>query len=148
MSNSFFLKKCEKKDLDRVAQLERELFDSPYSISSLTEELSNPSSFFVSVFTNTNILAAYLIVRFIADECEILKIAVDNSIQRSGAGRKLIEHLLEKCREGHTSNIFLEVSIENEKAINFYCTMGFERVGLRKNYYHSSDALIMKKRIH
>ena len=31
--------------------------------------------------------------------------------------------------------IFLEVSVENTKAINFYLKNGFKKIGIRKAYY-------------
>ena len=44
-------------------------------------------------------------------------------------------------------NIFLEVSLSNSKALNFYKSLGFKKISIRKNYYSSvknqNDALIL-----
>ena len=42
-------------------------------------------------------------------------------------------------------NITLEVSKNNNVAINLYIKLGFKIVAIRKNYYKDSDAFLMLK---
>ena len=49
-------------------------------------------------------------------------------------------------------SIFLEVRVSNEPAIRLYEKLGYEQVGLRKDYYPLTsggreDAIVMKKRL-
>ena len=51
----------------------------------------------------------------------------------------MISHLIKKCIERKTSNLFLEVRRSNKNAILLYEKKGFNEVGIRPNYYKTSD---------
>ena len=54
------------------------------------------------------------------------------SCQRKNYG-SLIVNKLKKLKD--IRKIFLEVSVENTPAINFYLKNGFKKIGIRKAYY-------------
>ena len=64
----------------------------------------------------------------IKDEAEIIKIGIDKFYQRKNYGSQIIS---EMKRIG-IKKIFLEVSIENVEAINFYLKNGFYKIGNKK----------------
>ena len=98
--------------------------------------LSNPKSL------------GYLKARVIRDEIEIISILIDKKSRKIGIGKSLLNKLLNIAFEKKIQNIFLEVSVENEIAINLYKKFNFIKVGKRKNYYLQNgryiDANIMK----
>tara|TARA_B100002052_G_scaffold250482_1_gene238158 strand:- start:222 stop:662 length:441 start_codon:yes stop_codon:yes gene_type:complete len=90
----------------------------------------------------------YLKARVTKDEIEIISILIDKKFRKIGIGKSLLNKLLSIALKKKIKNIFLEVSVENQKAINLYKKFNFIKVGKRENYYlqHGKyiDADIMK----
>ena len=82
------------------------------------------------------------------DEIEIISIIIDKKFRKVGIGKSLLNKLLNIALKKKIKNIFLEVSVENQIAINLYKKFNFIKVGKRKNYYFQNgkyiDADIMK----
>ncbi|MEQ1886290.1 MAG: ribosomal protein S18-alanine N-acetyltransferase [Bryobacteraceae bacterium] len=99
----------------------------------------------VAVSMSSRQVIGFLASRQIApDEREILNVAVVPPERGRGVGRRLLETML-----AHSSGkCFLEVRQSNENAIRLYESLGFERVGLRENYYHSPDEPGIVMRVH
>jgi len=72
----------------------------------------------------------------VLDEAEILNLAVRKGVRRQGEGRALVRRVLQQFAERQVSRVFLEVRESNTGAIEFYRGLGFEAVGLRRDYYH------------
>ena len=82
----------------------------------------------------------------IYDEAEIRYLSVHPSYKRIGLGKKLIYKILKECKNENIKRIFLEVSIKNKHALNFYDKLGFKTICIRKKYYKDgSDALFKEK---
>ena len=75
-----------------------------------------------------------------AGEAHILNICVRGDLRSGGVGRRLMDYLLERARELHMQDVFLEVRPSNPIAIRLYETLGFARVGVRKGYYQAPAA--------
>jgi len=78
-------------------------------------------------------IIAYLILLLNKNLGEIASIGVHENYQNNNYGKYLIKGVLEKNL--NLIKINLEVAVTNYKAINFYKTLGFNNVGLRKQYY-------------
>jgi len=84
-----------------------------------------------------------------ADEGEILSVAVCGQARRRGIAGTLMAHALQDMWEAKVQRVFLEVGEANRAAINFYKRTNFEIVGQRHNYYgstsgHKSNALVLR----
>ena len=90
----------------------------------------------------------YLKARATKDEVEIISILIDKKFRKIGIGKSLLNKLLNIAFKKKIQNIFLEVSVENQIAINLYKKFNFIKVGKRKNYYFQDgryiDADIMR----
>ena len=90
----------------------------------------------------------YLKARVTRDGVEIISILVDKRYRKAGIGKSLLDRLLNIALKKKIQNIFLEVSLENQIAINLYEKFNFIKVGKRKNYYFQNgryiDANIMR----
>ena len=90
----------------------------------------------------------YLKARATKDEIEIISILIDKKFRKIGIGKNLLNKLLNIALKKKIQNIFLEVSVENQIAINLYKKFNFIKVGKRKNYYFQNgryiDANIMR----
>jgi [ribosomal protein S18]-alanine N-acetyltransferase len=94
-------------------------------------------------------LSGLIIFRIMADEAEILNLAVESRRRRQGMASRLIEDLIAASRAAGVKRIFLEVRHSNEAARNFYARMGFTEVGRRRQYYRhpAEDGLVLVRNL-
>lgn len=90
-------------------------------------------------------LAGFLVSRTVADEMEILNLAVESSCRRRGVASGLLAAALARGRECGARRVFLEVRASNDGAIAFYQAFGFAQAGRRSGYYSgpSEDGLVL-----
>ena len=87
-----------------------------------------------------------LLARLVADEAEVLTLAVQPSARRRGVGRALLEHGVHVLTDAGAKIIHLEVAEPNQAAQTLYENTGFRQVSHRKAYYQNkTDALLMSK---
>ena len=94
-------------------------------------------------------LAGFALGRVVADEAEMLTLAVDPMLRRQGIGADLMGQFLAKAKERAAQSVFLEVIDDNEAARALYLKTGFTVQGLRRGYYHfpngmRRDAVVMR----
>lgn len=91
-------------------------------------------------------IVAYAVNTLIADEAELLMIAVHPQHQGKGYGRTLMQQLQGMLEQQQAAQWFLDVRASNFKAIQLYESLGFNQAGRRPNYYPtergSEDALL------
>ena len=82
----------------------------------------------------------------VADEAEILNLAVHPEERRKGIASSLVRHLLLRWQQLEVQRIFLEVRESNARALRLYVQLGFKQAGRRKKYYSNpdEDALILE----
>jgi ribosomal-protein-alanine N-acetyltransferase len=80
----------------------------------------------------------FSLVRSIADEAELLLIAVAPDHHRRGIGRCLLDDFLERARNDGIARVHLEVR-DGNPAVGMYRSAGFSPVGRRRNYYRGQD---------
>ena len=82
----------------------------------------------------------FLIGRVVADEAELLTLAVDPTLRRAGVATRLVNGFLATAKQRHATQMFLEVAANNLPAISLYTQAGFTENGRRKGYYHQPNA--------
>ncbi|MCL7745368.1 ribosomal protein S18-alanine N-acetyltransferase [Guyparkeria hydrothermalis] len=94
-------------------------------------------------------LVGYSVVMAVLDEWHLLNLCVEPTIQRSGAGRFLLERVIASARAAEASCVLLEVRAGNHAAIGLYESAGFADIGHRKAYYPApsgrEDARVMRR---
>jgi [ribosomal protein S18]-alanine N-acetyltransferase len=80
----------------------------------------------------------FSLYRTVADESELLLIAVLPAHHRQGIGRRLLDHFMDQARQEGVTRVHLEVR-EGNSAVEMYREAGFAPVGRRRNYYHASN---------
>lgn len=118
-----------------IARLEKECFAEPWSENALAEELSNADSHFL--VAECGEVAGYIGVQEICGEAYITNVAVFEKHRKNGVGRMLLKTAEEGAKSRNCDFITLEVRVSNTPAISLYESEGYERVGLRKNFYAS-----------
>jgi ribosomal-protein-alanine N-acetyltransferase len=92
-------------------------------------------------------LVGYACWWLVGDEVHILNLAVHPEARGSGAGRALVQRILDDAVAHGAVSVSLEVRPENAAALALYRATGFTRIGLRRNYYgRGEDAVIMERR--
>jgi len=91
----------------------------------------------------------FIVGRQVAQEAEILNLAVIPVKRRRGEGGALLKAALDELRARHVSRVFLEVRESNESAIAFYAKRGFSKTGRRVGYYHDPEeaAIVMEMKL-
>lgn len=94
----------------------------------------------------------FLVGRAVADEAEILTLAVAPEARRRGVGVRLVQGFLAEAQKRGAVSVFLEVAADNTAAISLYLQAGFAEVGLRRGYYaqvadSAIDAVVMSRAI-
>ena len=88
----------------------------------------------------------FILCRAVADEAEILTLAVTPLVRRNGVGRVLVESAAGVAAARGAVSLFLEVASDNAAALGLYAAAAFEPAGLRRAYYADwSDALVLRR---
>ena len=146
MMTAVKLRRLRTSDLDRIEELERESYPTPWSRSMFAGELAKPSGICLGAFQGADMLG-YLIVARYVDAWHIMNVAVDPIWRGRGVARTLLERLFEVTGEDPDRGFTLEVRVTNAVAIHLYESLGFVTTGVRRGYYtdNREDALIMWK---
>ncbi len=139
-------KLCNKTDMKTVAMMEEKYIECPWSESTLLESFGQDSYVFVKAEEDGNLLG-YGSVQIVLDEGNINNIAVDENFRNKGIASGILNNIISHCKARKVSIMFLEVNEHNKSAIALYTKFGFEKIGERKNYYKSGNAIIMSLKL-
>ena len=101
----------------------RYMLDLIYSDVALMEQMLKDHQFYIAEYQNTPI--GFASVSLEADEgCKLNKLYILPDIQKTGAGKALLQEVIDYTRSKQQTRLFLQVNKEN-KAKDFYHKMGF-----------------------
>ena len=131
---------------EAVAELEKICFSDPWSLKSVRSELDNPLSLWL-VAVEEDRVTGYIGSQSVLGESDMMNVAVHPDFRRQGIGQMLVTALGDELKKAGNRCLTLEVRASNAPAIAMYQKLGFEQVGLRKNYYRNprEDAKILRK---
>ncbi|CAN5226868.1 GNAT family N-acetyltransferase [soil metagenome] len=133
-----------------LAAVHASSFDRPWSAAEIAALLESPGVEALALESDGH-LAAFILVRTVAGEAEILTLAVRPQARRSGLARALTEAAIRLCASSGAETLFLEVAADNAPALGLYVACGFEIAGRRPRYYDrgpaapAQDALLMRR---
>jgi [ribosomal protein S18]-alanine N-acetyltransferase len=93
-------------------------------------------------------VCGFLVARTVADQGEILNLAVDPAGRRAGNATSLLQRAIAEFQRRGITDVFLEVRESNSAGISFYESHGFVRTGQRPGYYQDppeAAVLMMRK---
>lgn len=151
MSGFFDLYPIGAHDLDRAARLHRDAFapmgERPWTRQDMADLLATPAGGGLILRIDGED-AGVVLWRTIADEAELLTLAVDAKHRRRGVGTVLLSQMIERSRRQGARLLFLEVGVDNPGARSLYAQAGFIEVGRRVAYYQRptgfADALVLR----
>jgi len=119
-----------------------------WAAESYSEALSWPGVLALVSETEGKV-SGFIIGRQVADEAEVLNLAVEPERRGKGEGGELLKKALEELRASGTRRVFLEVRESNETGIAFYAKRGFVKTGRREGYYREPEeaAVVMELKL-
>jgi len=127
--------KARKNHIGQMAEIEKASFSDPWSESAFESTISSPAEIILAAEENGT-LAGYIIGSCDNYQAYIEKIAVSPHMRRHGTGKALIKAFLDLL-PSTAQEIVLDVRESNLAAIALYEKVGFQRLGIRKNFYSS-----------
>jgi len=128
-------------DAEALSALHATSFPAPWPAGDFATLLASPG---VMGWRNGD---AFILVRAVADEAEILTLAVNPAQRRQGLASQLITQAFIWLAVMKVTRIFLEVAADNAAALGLYKHAGFSVCGQRKGYYGKGtiDAVVMRR---
>ena len=139
-------KLCNVTDIKAVAQMEEKYIECPWNENTLLESFGQDSYVFIKAEEQEK-LVGYGSVQLVLDEGNINNIAVDENFRHKGVASGILNNIIARCKDKNVTVMFLEVNEHNVGAIALYTKFGFEKIGERKNYYKSGNAIIMSLKL-
>ncbi len=138
------IKPIEFTEISQVLELDQLCFGGFWSQSGYEHEIDSEDSILLGMYDH-NILIGITCGWLILDELHITLLGIHPQYRQQSLGTHLLKVLLETAKHKGILRATLEVRVSNEVAIALYHKLGFNDVGLRKNYYQDPDenALIM-----
>lgn len=125
-------------DIPAVAAIEQHSNLEPWPPESFLEELLRPHSSLQVARVREGfgeVVAGFICFWLVADEVQILNVAVHEAYRRRGIGKALLLDCLHSGSERKARKAILEVRSSNLAAQSLYTSLGFLVVGRRPDYY-------------
>ncbi|MEA1981587.1 MAG: ribosomal protein S18-alanine N-acetyltransferase [candidate division Zixibacteria bacterium] len=143
-SLNFSIRPMTQDDLDRVIELEINIFPDPWSRSVFEEQFSDDSWGSV-VALSDGLIIGYACYLTVGVESHLTNIAVDPDYRRKLVAYHLLATILEAVKKEDCEYILLEVRPSNKSAISFYNENNFSVLCRYPGYYRNptEDAYVM-----
>ncbi|MGP9791017.1 ribosomal protein S18-alanine N-acetyltransferase [Roseinatronobacter sp. NSM] len=139
-------------DAQALADVHAQAFSlpAPWSTQDFAGFLQDRTCFLEWTGTPDGKIAGFALFRLVADEAEVLTLAVLPKMQRRGIASALLRKGMRQLQARRAQTCFLEVASTNHAARSLYDRAGFVQTGLRKGYYtpatggNALDALVLR----
>ena len=154
-TNDLRLASGASADLDAVVEIMNAAFDERFgeawTRSQCAGILPMPGVRLIVARLDSGQAAGFSLHRTIADEAELLLLAVAPEYRRQGIGRMLLHQFMDHGRHSGVSRVHLEVR-EGNPAVIMYRAAGFSVAGRRRKYYRGRfggefDALTLSREV-
>ena len=138
----------QKRDLERVLEMEQAYFSKPWSRKSFCDALDAEGTLYFSAQEGQAVVGycGFFLSYESADLCNMV---VEKHMRQQGIGEQMLRTAFPILRSQGVEQVFLEVRETNLPAICLYEKMNFQIIGKRKGYYSEpvEDAVLMKANI-
>ena len=131
------------ENIEEIVKIEKSSFDNPWTRNQFIDSCNKFNKYLNYVYNDTTKVIGYLISEIILDEVHLYKIVVSKNNQNNKVGSKLLNFMIEECKNLDKIRVCLEVDSRNCNAIKLYEKFGFLSVGNRNKYYGNNDAILM-----
>ena len=141
-NSEILLRKMELSDVGDVLNLQANLAFLDWSLEQYKKELQ-ASSTLSFVIQKQESVVGFALFHLLADESELLAIAVAEEFQQTGLGKILFNAGKNELQNRGAEKLFLEVRESNEKAKKFYQNLVAVFIGTRTKYYKNGESAIL-----
>lgn len=134
------IRKIGNADLEIIYNL-GSLYDKNFKNKYIIENYINNNIYIMNCYKDENHIKGFVIAYKLFETVEILLIYVDEKFRKLGIASKLMKSV----EDSNADNLLLEVSVNNNPAIQLYKKLGYDIISTRKEYYNGVDAYVMKK---
>jgi [ribosomal protein S18]-alanine N-acetyltransferase len=153
VSRGVFLRQALPADVPALAALEAACFTHPWTARQIEDEIAAAGPGGVLVLEGrrgsdgSGGIRAYGAFRRVLDELHVMTLAVAPAERRRGLARWLLGFALGRAARGGVRRALLELRVGNREALALYESLGFRRIGLRRDYYRAplEDALVLAR---
>lgn len=137
----------QENDIEQMTAIEAQVFSQPWSRKSFEEALSYENLLFVVAVMEETVVG-YCGLYMVLEEGNVINVAVKEEFRGRHIAQEMLTFLMEEGAKQNITAFTLEVREHNETALHVYEKLGFESVGIRKNFYEKpiENAIIMWKR--
>lgn len=143
-----YLRRMTIDDLPTVMRGELQSYPHPWTQGIFTDCLQS-KRYSCWVLELDKKLKGHVVISAMAGEAHILNLCVYPELQGNGWGRKLLTEAEWIAKQHRAKTCFLEVRPSNLAGMHLYQDMGYNEIGMRKNYYPAKkgreDAIVMAK---
>lgn len=147
LENRVRVRTMSQSDIQQVLDIEQAAYDFPWSANVFAECLR--AGYVCRVCFCGDVMVGYGIMSMGAGECHVMNVAVHPLRHGNGYGSLIMSDLLKIASQSNTHMAFLEVRISNRRAHALYQQLGFNEIGIRKDYYPAQrgreDAYVLAK---
>jgi ribosomal-protein-alanine N-acetyltransferase len=131
---------------EALATVDAACFDHPWTIDAVRGLIAGGLTRVWLVRTATGDVVGSAMVRVVAGEGEVLRIAVVPEARGQGIGRTLLRAVMSAIADACVDGVYLEVRASNVAARRLYARAGFVEQGRRRAYYDAprEDAVLMR----
>ena len=133
------IQSANKSHLNEILDIEKIVFTKPWTREQLKNDLVLSTNSENWVYMEDQQVAGYILGCKVMDKFFLNNIAVHSDFQRRHIGSALIEHVKNRLQSQNIQRIYLEVSEKNKSTQQLYESMGFQKEGLRRDYYAKGE---------
>lgn len=140
----------EAGDAPALARIHAAGFYRGWPAADFSQFLDDPATPIYVACDAKRRIAGFALIRIVADETELLSIAVDPKWRSKKVGQALLHAVFADLRMSAARRMFLEVDEQNLAAVKLYRREGFKEISRRQGYYARPDgsaatALVMAR---
>lgn len=145
--SDIIIRKAATEDVHAIAEIEKASIHQPWSEAAFADALAQENAVTLVAEANGE-TAGFITGVFLFDNADIYSVATAEQHRKKGIGGKLLQVFFDTL-PSEVETVGLEVRESNSAAISLYEKSGFERVGLRKNFYEQprENAVLYTKQL-
>ncbi|WP_172959675.1 ribosomal protein S18-alanine N-acetyltransferase [Thiomicrorhabdus aquaedulcis] len=128
-----YIRVMQEADLDWVLAVENNAYDFPWSRQGFENSLDQGLNYVFCTLDHTRL--GYCCMLPVLDEVDVLNICIVPQFQGTGVAKQAMQKVLDSLALADYKVVFLEVRESNEPALKLYSGLGFNKNGVRHNYY-------------
>lgn len=139
------IRRMTEADINAVMAIERDIYPFPWTEGIFRDCLR--AGYGCWIVERDAESHGYCVMMAGGGDAHVLNLCVKPASRGQGLGRLLLAHMIDKARQLAAQTLLLEVRPSNRAAIHLYQSVGFNEIGIRKDYYPAhngrEDALIL-----